>query len=128
MPTLVMKFVFMIVPTQAPFFVRPIVNIIASQVQQRFVDPDLHRQVKFVAAELEKRSPDGRAWIAGGDKTNGPTAADYQMLFPFEALTSGRMPAEAVPTSFKNWVEWVHARPAYRRAYEKGGPYDYAKL
>ncbi|KAI3613940.1 hypothetical protein CBS9595_004117 [Malassezia furfur] len=128
MPTIVMKFVFMIVPTQAPFFVRPLVNMIASQVQQRFVDPDLRRKVKFVATELEKRAADGRAWMAGGDKNNGPTAADYQMLFPFEALTSGRMDANAVPAAFRHWVEWVHARPAYRRAYEKGGPYDYAKL
>lgn len=128
MPTLVMKLVFIIIPTQAPFFVRPIVNIITSQVQQRFTDPDVKRKTKFIADELEKRSKDGRAWFAGGDSSGEPTAADYQMLFPLEALTSGRVDTGIVPQSIKNWVEWVHARPAYRRAYEKGGPYDYAKL
>lgn len=128
MPTIVMKFVFMIIPTQAPFFVRPIVNVITGQVQKRFLDPDITTKIQFTANELEKRSNDGRTWIAGGDQDNGPTAADYQLLFPLEALTSGRIDESLVPQSMKNWVQWVHDRPAYRRAYEKGGPYDYAKL
>ncbi|WFD00001.1 glutathione transferase [Malassezia yamatoensis] len=128
MPTVVMKFVFMIVPTQAPFFVRPVVSMITNQIQQRFTDPDLKRKVEFSAQALKDRDSTGRTWIAGGDSNGGPTAADYQMLFPFEAITSGRMDANAVPQVIQNWVDWVHARPAYRRAYEKGGPYDYAKL
>ena len=50
------------------------------------------------------------------------------MLFVLEAITSGRIDQELVPDSFRNWVEMVHKRPAYIRAYEKGGAYDYAKL
>lgn len=128
MPTLVQKFVMMIVPTQAPFFVRPIVSIITGQVQARMTDPDLKAKTKFTADYLEKQSTDGRAWFAGGDKDGNPTAADYQMLFPVEALTTGRLDPANIPDSLKNWVDMVHKRPAYIRAYEKGGPYDYAKL
>lgn len=129
MPTLVLKLVFVIIPSQAPFFVRPIVHMITSRVQHMFIDPDLSRKIQFVSDSLGKKDASGRAWFAGGDRDGNPTSADYQMLFPMEAITSGRMPAStAVPDSIKTWVEWVHSRPAYKRAYEKGGAYDYAKL
>lgn len=128
MPTLVMSLVFQLAPQQAPFFVRPLVSLIFGQVRARFTDPDLKRKIAFTQAALEKESADGRAWFAGGDKDGNPTAADYQMLFVLEAITSGRIEPEKVPDSFRHWVEMVHQRPAYRRAYDKGGAYDYAKL
>lgn len=128
MSTLVLRFIMTVVPTQAPFFVRPLVHMITGQVTSRFTDPDLKRKIEYVATTLEKQSPDGRAWFAGGDKDGKPTAADFQMLFPMEAMTSPKFDPNMVPASIKNWVDMVHQRPAYRRAYEKGGPYDYAKL
>lgn len=51
------------------------------------------------------------------------TSADYQMLFPMEAGAAGRVVA---PEAIKAWVNRVHARPAYKRALEKGGHYAYA--
>lgn len=128
MPTLVMTLVFLVAPTQAPFFVRPLVSLIFGQVRSRFTDPDLVRKIAFTKDALEKESADGRAWFAGGDKDGNPTAADYQMLFVLEAITSGRLDGINVPESFRNWVDMVHKRPAYIRAYEQGGAYDYAKL
>lgn len=128
MPTLVMSLIFLLAPQQAPFFVRPLVSLVFGQVSTRFVGPDLKRKIAFTQGALEKESADGRAWFAGGDKDGNPTAADYQMLFVLEAITSGRIDQELVPDSFRNWVEMVHKRPAYIRAYEKGGAYDYAKL
>lgn len=41
MPTLVMKLIFTIIPTQAPFLVRPLVNAVCSGVNSKFVDPDV---------------------------------------------------------------------------------------
>lgn len=128
MPKLVMKLIFMLIPSQSPFFVRPILNMIGSQVNGRLVDPDLKAMIKLTSDTLTKESGDGRAWFAGGDKDGNPTAADYQMLFPIEAITSGRMDPAMVPEPLKNWIDMVHKRPAYIRAYEKGGAYDYAKL
>lgn len=46
------------------------------------------------------------------------------MLFPLEAAASGR--ALQLPPNIKAWVDKVHERPAYKRALEKGGKYDYA--
>lgn len=128
MPPLVIKYVFYVIPSQAPFLIRPIVNMIAAKTQQAFTDPDIKTKMDFTAAELEKRSSDGITWLAGGDSGGGPTAADFQMLYPLETVTGGRMDPSSVPKSLFNWVKMVHDRPAYRRALEKGGPYDCSKL
>ncbi|EST04661.1 Glutathione S-transferase, N-terminal [Kalmanozyma brasiliensis GHG001] len=124
MPTLVMKLVFSMVPPQMPFFVRPIGNIIVSNVNSLFLDPDLKRKSDFIADELVKKCDGGNAWFAGGDKDGNPTAADFQMAFPLEAAMSGRI--SNLPAAIKTYVEKVHARPAFKRGLEKGGPYKYA--
>lgn len=128
MPPLVMKYVFKVIPTQAPFFVRPIVNMISGKTQQSFTDPDIKTKINFAASELNKRGSNGQAWFAGGDSAGGPTAADFQMIFPLETATTSRLDPSLVPESLRQWVKMVHDRPAYQRALEKGGPYDYAKL
>lgn len=60
-------------------------------------------------------------WFVG----DGFSAADIQMSFPLEAATArggdGRHPAIA------RFLDAIHARPAYRRALERGGPYELVK-
>ncbi|PWN51652.1 thioredoxin-like protein [Violaceomyces palustris] len=124
MPALVLKLIFGIIPTQAPFLVKPLVKAICGGVEQAFVNPEVNSKIKFVGDELETRGG-GKQWLAGGDKDGNPTAADYQMAFPLEAAVAGRV--KDLPQSIKNYVEMIHSRPAYKRALEKGGPYDYAK-
>ncbi|PWN19347.1 hypothetical protein BCV69DRAFT_261426 [Microstroma glucosiphilum] len=128
MPAAVMKLVFTIVPTQSPFLVRPLVSAICNGVITGFVDPELAKLLSFASGELKAK---GGQWFAGGDAEGNPTLADFQMLFPVEAAVyGGRMPAsfsfEGDGRVVKEWIEKVHARPAYKRALEKGGPYDYA--
>lgn len=131
MPALVMKLVFTIIPQQAPFLVRPLVSAIFNGVQTGFIDPEVVRLVNFISSELKKKvesAQDGQVWFAGGDANGQPTAADFQMLFPLEAIVcGGRMPkGVSIDDSVKDWVTRVHDRPAYKRALEKGGPYAYA--
>ena len=53
------------------------------------------------------------------------SAADIMMSFPAEvAVAQGRTVTRPKLAAF---VEWLQARPAYRRALEKGGPYNFAK-
>ena len=60
----------------------------------------------------------GRDWLVGGDIS----AADVQMSFVGEiAVVSGR---GAQFPNIKAWVDRFQARPAYKRALEKGGPYS----
>ena len=63
-----------------------------------------------------------RRWFAG----EAFTAADVVMSFPLEA---SRARAGLTTTAYPHLTEWlerVHARPAYRRALERGGAYAYA--
>ena len=113
MPLLLMRLIFNRV-RKAPFLVRPIAKKIADTVEASFVMPNLRRHVAFLDGELAKSE-----WFAGGELT----AADIQMVFPMEAIAA-RVPD--APARIKQWVERVHARPAYKRALERGGPYEIA--
>jgi glutathione S-transferase len=62
-----------------------------------------------------------RPWFAGEDFT----AADVMMSFPLEAARA-RAGLDARRPNLTNWLERIHARPAYGEALAKGGPYAYA--
>jgi len=110
MPFLLMKLIFARVRSApVPFFIKPITKKIANQVEGDFIHPNLERHVSFLDGELEKST-----WFAGNDLT----IADVQMLYPMEALAA-RWPG--VTKRITEWVERVHARPAYMRAEERGG-------
>ena len=114
MPILLMKLVTQKIATApAPFFIRPITRGIANKLAGALVDGNLARNIAFLAEEL-----DTRPWFAGNDIS----AADVQMSFPLEA-TVARAGGE-IPQSLRAFVEKIHARPAFTRALERGGPYD----
>ena len=111
MPPLVMKLVFTrIEHAPMPFFARPIARGIAQKVRRGMIDPNLERIVKHMEEELGRSE-----WFAGKDFT----AADVQMSFPVEAAAA-RAGAAAMP-HIKGFLERIHARPAYKRALDKGG-------
>jgi glutathione S-transferase len=62
-----------------------------------------------------------RQWFAG----DAFSAADVMMSFPMEAAGSRGAGLDAHP-NIKGWLARIHARPAYKTALEKGGPYAYA--
>jgi glutathione S-transferase len=111
MPLLLVKLVMARVrAAKLPFFVRPIANKIAANVDGTYTDPNLTRHVAFIASELEKS-----AWFAGPELT----AADIQMSYPIEAIAA-RVPN--VPPRITALVKRMHERPAFQRALERGGP------
>src|SRR5205085_2689702 len=61
-----------------------------------------------------------RAWFAG----NEFTAADVMMSFPLEASRQRAGLGPAHP-NILDWLERIHARPAYAEALRRGGPYAY---
>jgi glutathione S-transferase len=116
MPPLLMKLVFTALPARSPALLRPLVKAIAARAQTGFIDPQLKAHFDYWEAEL------GRAeWFAGAEFS----AADIMMSFPIEAAAD-RAGALAGRPRLKAFLEKIHARPAYRRALEKGGPYAYA--
>jgi glutathione S-transferase len=115
MTPLLLKLVFIALPTRAPALLRGLVKAIANGAQKGFIDPQLTAHIDYWDDELAK-SP----WFAGPDFT----AADIMMSFPLEAAAA-RAGAGGRPR-VKAFLERIHARPAYRQALERGGPYDYA--
>ena len=62
-----------------------------------------------------------RPWFAG----DSFTAADVMMSFPLEASRHRAGLDESRPNLI-DWLERIHARPAYGTALRTGGPYAYA--
>ena len=115
MSPLLLSLIFSRLPKQPmPFFVRPIVRGLSSKVLKTFVEPQLKEQQDYMESELAKS-----AWFAGETFT----AADIQMSFVVEA-SAARGGLAAEHPLLMSWLERIHARPAYQRALEKGGPYD----
>jgi glutathione S-transferase len=54
------------------------------------------------------------------------SAADIMLSFPVEAAKS-RAGLDGTRPNLIGFLQRIHARPAYRRALEKGGPYRFAK-
>ncbi len=115
MPPLLMKLVFdKVRSAPVPFFIKPIVKGIADKVASSFIAPNIKSQLDFMEAELSKRP-----WFAGKEFS----AADIQMSFPLEAA-AGRAGLGNSRPKLMDWLQRIHARPAYRRALEAGGPYS----
>jgi glutathione S-transferase len=115
MPPLLMKLVFNKVKrAPMPFFVKPIAKGIADKVLASFVQPNIDAQLKFLESELA-----ARPWFAGAEFS----AADVQMSFPLEAAAARGGAMDSYP-KIAAFLARIHARPAYRKALERGGPYD----
>jgi glutathione S-transferase len=99
-----------------PFFAKPIARGIAQKVKSSFIMPNLKANLDFLEGELNKS-----AWFAGEQFT----AADIQISFALEAAAS-RGGLDARSPKLSDFVQRIHARPAYQRALERGGKYDYA--
>ena len=114
MPPLLLKLVFdQIEKAKLPFFAKPVAKAIASKAKSGFVMPNIKAHLDFMESELAK-SP----WFAG----DAFTGADIQMSFPVEA-SAARGGLDATRPNLMSYLERIHARPAYRRALERGGPY-----
>ena len=117
MPLLFMKLVFGRIPSRLPFFMRPIGHAISKGANKTLLDPQIGNHFMFIESELSKRD-----WFAGAEFT----AADIQMSFPLEAAAA-RAPLVRQLPKLSAWLDRIHARPAYKRALDRGGPYELMK-
>jgi glutathione S-transferase len=114
MPPLLMKLVFdRVERAPMPFFARPVARGIARQVGAAFILPNLRTHLDFLEDALKDRD-----WFAGP----AFSAADVQLSFPLEAAQA-RAGLDASRPRLAGWLERIHARPAYGRALERGGPF-----
>jgi len=117
MPYLFMKLVFARMPARVPWFMKPLAKAIAAGADRSLLNPQLGTHFMFLESELAQRE-----WFAGPEFS----AADIQMSFPLEAAAA-RAPIFKQLPRLSAFVERIQARPAYKRALEKGGAYQLLK-
>jgi glutathione S-transferase len=81
-----------------------------------FVDRQLNLHLDYQAKELATQP-----WFVGGQFTG----ADVMMSYPLEAATQRAGLTVSRPRLW-DFLQRIHARPAYRKALERGGPYAFA--
>lgn len=116
MTPLLLKLVFGALPQRSPGLIRPIIKAFSAKAQSGFIDPQIAAHTAYWEGELNKAD-----WFVG----EAFSAADVMMSFPVEAA-SNRSPFGDDKPKLKAWLKTIHARPAYQRALERGGPYAYA--
>src|SRR5258707_6106947 len=113
MPPLLLKLLFTLMPKRATALLRPLVRKVSNQALTTLVNQQLKQHMAFWESELGKSQ-----WFAGDQFT----AADIQMSFPLEAAAARGGLEQGHPRAMA-FLERIHARPAYNRALENGGPY-----
>lgn len=96
---------------RAPWFLRPLVKLVTGGLQSSFTNPNLKRNADYMENNLRKHQ-----WFASNDFT----AADVIMSFPVEAMLARGTDAHKYP-KLAAYVDACHARPAWKRAEERGG-------
>jgi glutathione S-transferase len=116
MPPLLLKLVFLRLPRGVPALIRPIVRAVAKRAQERLIDPQLRTHLDYWEGELGRST-----WFAGEELTG----ADVQMSFPLEAAAARA--GIGLGPRVSQFLERIHARPAYQRAVAMGGEYHLAR-
>ena len=119
MPLMVMKLVFeKIKSAPKPFFIKPIANAIVDKALSAYAGPNIANNVAYLADNHQR----GNDYICGTQLT----AADFQMIFPLEALIARQENIAENQPNIIAYVKRIHALPAYQKAITAGGQYDYA--
>ncbi|MEH2317613.1 MAG: glutathione S-transferase family protein [Nostoc sp.] len=98
-------------------FMQVVLNIFGagdSSVVGGFIAPQIKLHFDYIEGKLGKST-----WFTGEEFT----AADIQMSFPLEQIAMIPKEVESRP-KLKEFTLRIHARPAYKRALERGGTYD----
>jgi glutathione S-transferase len=117
MPPLLLKlFIDRVAVAKMPFFVKPIVRKIRDSAVAGYIGPQLQLHLDYMESALSTHE-----WFVDDEFS----AADIQLSFPLEAAV-GRAGLDESRPRLMDYLRRIHARPAYRRALERGGPYAYA--
>jgi glutathione S-transferase len=110
MPPLLIKLIFDQMEERSPFLLRPIVRAVSQPVRSSFINPQIALHLGYLESELAHS-----LWFVGNDFT----AADIQMSFPLENAME-QVGLDASHPKLREWIDRIHARPAYQRAVKRG--------
>lgn len=123
MPLMVMKLVFdKIKSAPKPFFIKPIANAIVDKAMSSYAGPNISNNIAYIEQHLANNHQQGHDYMCGQQLTG----ADFQMIFPLEALTARQKSMAENQPNIYAYVKRIHAQPEYQKALKAGGQYDYA--
>ena len=115
MPPLLLNLIFnQVEKNPMPFFARPVARGIVNKVKSSFINPQIKQHLDYMEGEIAKTS-----WFVG----NEFSAADIAMSFPLEIAAAQAGLNNSRP-KLMDFLERIHARPAYQKALQKGGTYQ----
>lgn len=97
-----------------PFFIRPVVNGVASKLNDGYLKPNFETVYPWLETQLQT-APGGGPYLCGKDLT----AADIMMSFPLEGgKDRSGMSKEQFPRIW-TYIDVLHEREAYKRSVQK---------
>ncbi|KAI1418480.1 hypothetical protein F5Y13DRAFT_149241 [Hypoxylon sp. FL1857] len=122
-PMLMVKLITTLLVKQAPFFVRPLLAVVPFALNRVFLDAELAHLIEYLEAQLAP--PDGkgeaREWFLG---TKEPTRADFSLMWYLDWAFQWKWVDFAKYPNLKAFHDRCTARPAWKRALEKGNGYQ----
>ncbi|KAI3324092.1 glutathione S-transferase [Xylariaceae sp. AK1471] len=100
----------------SPFFIRPLVAAVSAMIHVGFVDKEFDAQFKYMDGLLEGQE----YFMSDGN----PTRVDFVMLFFVQTVYYSKVADIAPYPNVKAWHDRCVARPAWKRAIEKGNGYS----
>ena len=98
-----------------PFFIKPVTKGIAAKAMAAYAGPNIKRNLDYLEQTLQ-----AAPWFCGDEMTG----ADIMLSFPIEAAATRTSLSSDYP-ALMAFHQRIRVLPAYHRAIEKGGPYDY---
>ncbi|KAI0836777.1 hypothetical protein F5Y06DRAFT_273343 [Hypoxylon sp. FL0890] len=122
-PMLMLKLITALLVKQAPFFVRPLVAAVRYALDRAFLDAELAHILGYLDAQLAP--PDGkgeaREWFLG---TKEPTRTDFSLMWYLDWAHQWGWVDLGKYGNLKAFHDRCTARPAWKRALEKGNGYQ----
>ncbi len=100
----------------SPFFIRPLVAAVSAMIHMGYVDKEFDAQLKYMDSLLE-----GQDYFMSDEN---PTRVDFVMLFFVQTVYYSKVVDIAPYHNVKAWHDRCVARPAWKRAMEKGNGYS----
>ena len=115
-PQLGKKLLFLVLGFKMPFFLRPFINYLGKTLNELAFDKEVQNSFHVLEAELEDRE-----WFMGGD---APSRVDMTLKVATDlGVQPGLVDLSKWPR-VQAWYARCEARPAWKRALEKGGGYN----
>ncbi|KAI1303974.1 glutathione S-transferase [Xylaria venustula] len=114
--TVMTAMMFYYLKTLSPFFIRPLVAAVSAMIHTGYLNKEFDAQLKYMDGLLN-----GQDYFMSDEN---PTRVDFVMLFFVQTVYYSKVVDIAPYPNVKAWHDRCVARPAWKRAMDKGNGYS----